>query len=228
MRESLAGIVLAGGKSRRLGTDKGRLALPDGRPLILSVIEALGSRCDEVVVVTDDLERYSDLALPARLATDILPGRGPLGGLHAGLRAVSAAFAFTAACDMPFLNPNLIAHMAGLPRSYQALVPRFEGRQHAAHAIYARACLPAIEDLLSESDGSLRELLARLDVRNLDEDEIRQHDPDGLSLFNLNEPQDLDRFRALSTRPRKGQPETSAEPGRVVECNVDLLSPGER
>ncbi len=78
-----AGIVLAGGKSQRMGTDKARLALPDGRPVILSVVEVLKSICGEVVVVTEVTGRYADLALPARRVTDIVPGCGPMGGLHA-------------------------------------------------------------------------------------------------------------------------------------------------
>lgn len=203
-REPLAGIVLAGGKSRRLGTDKGRLALPDGRPLVRSVVETLAAFCDEVVVVTDVRERYADLALGARHVTDIHPGRGPLAGLHAGLTAIEAPFALTAACDMPFLSAELLAYMAGLPRRYQALVPRTEGRWHPAHAIYARSCLPLIEQLLAEADSSMHDLISRLDVRELSEEELRRHDPEGLSLFNLNEPDDLDRFRSLSGRSATG------------------------
>ena len=75
-----AGIVLAGGKSQRMGTDKARLALPDGRPVILSVVEVLKSICGEVVVVTEATGRYADLALPARCVTDIAPGCGLMGG----------------------------------------------------------------------------------------------------------------------------------------------------
>ena len=179
-----AGIVLAGGKSQRMGTDKARLALPDGRPVILSVVEVLKSICGEVVVVTEATGRYADLALPARRVTDIVAGCGPMGGLHAGLRAIDAPFALAVACDMPLLNPRLLRYMADLTRDYDALVPSIGGIWQPLHTIYAKACLATVEDLLARDLLALTDLLSR--------------DPEGLSFLNLNEPDDLMRVRAVS------------------------------
>lgn len=195
MADPLAGIVLAGGKSQRMGTDKGRLVLADGRPLILAVVEAVSTVCSEVVVVTDRAGRYGDLVLPAHQVTDIVPGQGPLGGLHAGLGNVEAPFALTVACDMPFLNPRLLRYMADLPRHYEALVPRIEGRWQPLHAIYARACLPALEDLLAQGLRPLTDLLSRVRVKALPFATVRRFDPLGLSFLNLNEPDDLRRVQ---------------------------------
>jgi molybdopterin-guanine dinucleotide biosynthesis protein A len=90
--------------------------------------------------------------------------------------------------------------MAGLPRSYQALVPRSAGRDHPLHAVYARSCLPEVDALLATGGGSMQQLLDRLDVRRLDERDLRRFDPDGLSLLNLNEASDLERVRSLWER----------------------------
>lgn len=202
-RADLTGIVLAGGRSRRLGTDKASLTF-EGRLLLETVIERLSGVCSEVIVASGRTAEGRKTPRPVRFVADLAPGRGPLAGVQAGLAAATAEFALVVACDMPFLNPDLLSYMAGLPRRYQALVPRTAGRWHPAHAIYGRSCLPVIEELLAKRSSSMRELLSRLDVRELPEEELRRYDPQGLSLFNVNEPQDLERARALSNRSATG------------------------
>lgn len=181
-----------------MGTDKARIALPDGRPVILSVVEVLKSICGEVVVVTEASGRYADLALPARCVTDIVPGCGPMGGLHAGLREIDAPFALAVACDMPFLNPRLLRYMADLPRDYDSLVPSIGGIWQPLHTIYAKACLATVEDLLAGGLLALTDLLTRVRVRTLPFATVRRFDPEGLSFLNLNEPDDLMRVRAIT------------------------------
>lgn len=197
--------MLAGGRSRRLGEDKARLALNDGQPLILTVVQALRAVCDDVVVVTDRAGRFKDIALPAGVVTDTIGGRGPLGGLHAGLCNIDTPFALAVACDMPFLNKELLRFMAGLPRDYELLVPRAGGRWQMTHAIYARSCLSPVESLLSQRRGSLLDLLSKVAVTELEEAQFQQYDPAGLSFFNLNSPKDLVEGRAiLAGREREG------------------------
>ncbi len=208
-RADLTGIVLAGGRSLRLGTDKAGLTF-EGRYLLETVIERLSGVCSEVLVASGRSAEGRKTPRPVRFVADLAPGRGPLAGVQAGLAAATAEFALVVACDMPFLNPHLLSYMASLPRRYQALVPRAAGRWHPAHAIYARSCLPVIEELLAKRNSSMRELLSRLDVRELPEKELRRYDPEGLSLFNVNEPQDLVRARALSNRSATGPEGTSA------------------
>lgn len=194
MPAPLDGIVLAGGRSRRLGVDKAALVF-GGRTLLEIVVERLAGVCRNVVVACGRTENEGLPALPVRYVSDDIPGQGPLAGLQAGLRAIENEFALVVACDMPFLNPNLLVYMAALPRSYEALVPKAE-RWHPLHAVYARSSLPAVDRLLAEGRNSMEELLSRLKVRTLTEDEIYRHDPKGLSLFNLNGPADLKFARA--------------------------------
>jgi molybdopterin-guanine dinucleotide biosynthesis protein A len=194
--EPLDGIVLAGGKSRRLGVDKALLSL-GGAPLLQTVVQRVSEICPRVIVAVDRPGRYRRLGLPVTFVADAFPGLGPLAGLQAGLRACATPYALVVACDLPFLNVELLLHMAGLPRSHQALVPHSEGRDHPLHAIYARSCLPELDALLASGGGSMQQLLDRLEVRRLNEGDLRRFDPDGLSLLNLNEEADLERARSL-------------------------------
>ena len=197
--EPLDGIVLAGGQSRRLGIDKALLSL-GGAPLLQTVVQRVSQVCPRVIVAVDRPGRYRRLGLAARFVADASPGLGPLAGLQSGLRACSTGHALVVACDLPFLNVELLRYMVGLPRSYQALLPRSDGRDHPLHAVYARSCLPEVDALLAAGGGSMKHLLDRLDVRRLDDRDLRRIDPDGLSLLNLNEEPDLERARSLWER----------------------------
>ena len=197
--EPLDGIVLAGGQSRRLGIDKALLSLGGG-PLLQAAVQRVSQVCRRVIVAVDRPGRYRRLRLSADFVADASPGRGPLAGLQSGLQACSTEYALVVACDLPFLNVELLRYMAGLPRSWQALVPRAAGRDHPLHAVYARSCLPEVDALLAAGGGSMKQLLDRLDVRRLDERELHRLDPDGLSLLNLNEEADLERARVLWER----------------------------
>lgn len=200
--EPLDGLVLAGGRSERLALDKALVRF-GGVPLLRIVVERAARVCQQVVVAVDRPDRYQGLGLPARLVADRSPGLGPLSGLQAGLLACRTEHVLVAACDLPFLNVELLRHMARLPRSYQALVPWRDGRWHPLHAIYARSCLEAVDAMVAAGGGSMQELLGRLDVRRLDDEEMARLDPDGLSLLNLNERSDLARARALWKRLRR-------------------------
>lgn len=196
MTEPLDGVVLAGGKSRRLGVDKALLRVGD-EPLLRTVVDRVSQVCEEVVVAVDRPERYQELGLPAKFVADVSPGHGALSGLEAGLQACGTKHALVVACDHPFLNVKLLRHMADLPRSYDALTPWFDGLWHPLHCIYARSSLPVVNAMLAAGGGSMRELLARLNVRRLEERELRRLDPDGLSLLNVNQRSDVIRARAI-------------------------------
>src|SRR5919108_2948434 len=106
--EPTAGIILAGGQSRRMGQDKALMALR-GRTLIQRVMDALAPICDELILVTNTPDPYAHLAL--RMIPDAFPGAGSLGGLYSGLAAMIAEQAIAVACDMPFLNSELLRYL---------------------------------------------------------------------------------------------------------------------
>jgi molybdopterin-guanine dinucleotide biosynthesis protein A len=143
-----SGIILAGGRSRRLGEDKRALRLwGENAPTLLErTCAVLAPLCAELIVVLNDPEAWSGLS--ARLVRDSLPDGGALGGLYSGLLAAQRDHCLVVAADMPFLNADLLRAMLAYPPTYQALVPRRAQsgttRNQSAfeplHAIYRRDC----------------------------------------------------------------------------------------
>lgn len=201
MPTGFSGIVLAGGESRRLGEDKALLDF-GGRTLLEITVERLRAITADVVIACGAGPRAGWPEVEARTALDRTPGWGPLAGLEAGLKAIANEVAVAVACDMPFLNAELLRHMASLLDGHDAVVPVVGDRQHALHAVYSRGCLPVVEELL-ERRGSMRELLAAVRTRVVSEAEVRAVDPTGLSCFNLNSQQDLEAAREMWAGARR-------------------------
>ena len=197
-RAEVTGIVLAGGMSRRLGRDKAT-EIVGGEPLIRRVIGRLSSVIGQLVVVVNDRERAAMLALPdsAKVAVDIYPGKGSLGGIFAGLSAAYGAWGVVVACDMPFVNAGLFAHMLDLRDGFDAVVPHLDGRPEPTHAIYSKECLPYIQSRLERDELKIAGFFDEVRVRFVREEEIERLDPGKLSFFNINTQQDLDRALEL-------------------------------
>lgn len=187
----VTGAILAGGQSTRMGRNKALLPWEGG-----TVIEAVASLVrglfDHVLVVAADPEPYRFLGLPE--ARDHRPGLGPLGGVEAALRASPDPRVFIVACDMPFLSPDLIRHMASLPTA-PAVVPYMAGRPEPLHALYSRDALASVHSLLAEGERRVYALLDRLDVRRVEEDEVRRFGDPERVFANLNRPEDYRRAR---------------------------------
>jgi molybdopterin-guanine dinucleotide biosynthesis protein A len=199
---AVSGIVLAGGESKRLGAEKALLDF-GGSTLLEITVERLREVTADIVVACGQGKRPSWPSVDAQMVLDRSEGRGPLAGLDAGLRRIANEAAVVVACDMPFLNPALLALLAGRLETHAAVVPMFDGRYHALHAVYSQRCLPFVEDLLLKG-GSMRDLLAAVDTRVVPEVEVREVDPAGLSCFNLNVTADLEAARAIWVRERLG------------------------
>ena len=199
----VSGVVLAGGKSRRLGRDKA-VEPVGGEPLIARVIGRLTRVVGESIVVVNKAERGGELPLPpsARVVTDLYPGGGSLGGIFTGLKAARNEWVIVAACDMPFLNAELFAHLLSLRSGYDAVVPMLDGRPEPTHAAYSKACLPHMERRLEAGDLKIAGFFDTVRVRYLAQEEVEKFDPDRLSFFNINTQDDLDRALALVAQGR--------------------------
>jgi molybdopterin-guanine dinucleotide biosynthesis protein A len=205
----LSGIILAGGQSRRMGTDKAFLPV-GGRLLIERVLDVVASLSDDIVIVTNSPERYA--AFGARLVADVFPGTGALGGIYTGLQASRHAYGLVVACDMPFLNRELLRYMAGLADEFDAVVPALGTASpdpssvhtarkwdlHPLHAIYAKTCLAPIERALQRGDLRTIAFLSEVRVRYIGSTEVERFDPQRRSFFNANTPEELERARKMA------------------------------
>lgn len=189
-----AAAVLAGGKSRRMGRPKPFLTL-GGRPLIGRVIDALADVFSEIFIVTPDDAPFLDLGLP--VVADSRPGSGALGGVFTAVQAAALPQVLVVACDMPFLNPDLLAHLAVRASGHGAAVPRAADGLHPLHAVYAKRSHEALASALDRGAMKLVDVLPALDAVEMGEAEMRRFDPDLHSLFNVNRPLDLERARAV-------------------------------
>jgi len=195
-----------------MGRDKAFLDL-GGQPLIEIVLGRLSRVADDIIIVTNEPEKFANLGVT--LVGDVYQGRGTLAGIHAGLQAANHSHSLVVACDMPFLDPNLLRFMALLAADYDVVLPRLAPEEepvafgpegagraknrdlHPVHAVYSKTCLPHIEEALQGDDWRVIAFLPTVRVRYVERDEIELFDPQHLSLFNINTPADLDRAREL-------------------------------
>ncbi len=192
----MAGIILAGGSAKRMGGVRKPLQLLAGKTLLDRVVEKLNPLFDELVLVTDCPSLYP--SFPGLVVRDIHPGRGPVGGIEAGLRATSDSVSFVCGCDMPFLNKDLICYMESYASSYDIVIPRIGRFVEPLHAFYDRRTLDIIKTHLEQGYHRLGSLLvAPLSVYHINEDITRKFDPLLLSFFNINTWTDLELAHTL-------------------------------
>ena len=188
----ISAVVLAGGRSRRLGRDKAVEPL-GGVPLVSRVMDAVACVASEVVVVVAEPEQASRLPLPAgaRVARDLYPDSGSLGGIYTGLSAAAAPWALVVACDMPFLSRRLLSAMASAREGCDAVVPLVRGRPEPTHALYSRRCIAPIRRNLDAGVLKIAAFYDSVSVRYLPERDAEEMDPGLWSFFNVNTARDL-------------------------------------
>lgn len=193
--ENIAGIILAGGQSRRMGRNKALLSVPghESSTFIERVIALLAPLCAEILIVARDQEMaaaYAPLAR-ARIVTDLVSGHGPLMGLYTGLRETRMSHALVLAVDMPFAQPALLSYLLSLPRGDAVIVPVVNGVSQVLFAIYPRSIIPLIEARLHEGRRDPRSLLDIAPVKYIDEERLRRVDPELRSFVGVNTPEEL-------------------------------------
>jgi len=198
----MTSIILAGGRSSRLGRSKA-LQVIEGKSLIQWVVDRLAILSTEIVVATADGEPIPcTSAVMIKTVSDVYPGKGPLAGIYSGLRASTSPQAIVVGCDMPFLSVGLLDYMSRISVESDVVVPRIEDKVEPLCAVYSRSCLAPIQGLLEQNELRINELFTMVRVRYIGEDEINRFDPEHLSFFNVNGKADLDRARKLAARKR--------------------------
>ena len=205
MIETVTGVIVAGGKSRRFGSDKASASLR-GRPLLQWVRDALAPVVDEIVIVTAAGQTLPPMhpAIPATVVEDRETERGPLAGLATGFAVAASPVCFVASCDAPLLRISVVESVIAALGDHDAVLPEVAGFQQPLAAAYHReACLAAAEAALADGVNKVLDAFAGLDVLALSEDRLSRVDPDLRSFRNANTPEELARLATLldSTPP---------------------------
>jgi molybdopterin-guanine dinucleotide biosynthesis protein A/molybdopterin converting factor small subunit len=211
-----AAVVLAGGRSSRMGRPKGLLPF-DGIPLIVHIVERLKQEFGEVVVVAAPGQELP--SMDVTLVRDDVAYQGPVGGIAYGLRASTREVNFVTSCDSAFLNMSLAAHVVAAIAGHDVAVPRWEGRFQPLHAAYRRSVLPLLEQQLERGELRPVYLFDKVPTRRIEADEVRPLDPGGWSFFNMNTPEDYAAALERWSRHDRG----GARQDDRIPCTVELF-----
>lgn len=171
-----------------------------GVPLIARVVETMRLVTEDVMLVGQDLTRFAWLK-GVRMYQDILPGIGPLAGIYTALQYARSHQCLIVACDMPFLNPALLAFLAQTAAGWEAVVPSIGGRLQPLHAVYARSCLPLLREMFRQGQHCPLDMYPRVRTHYVTEEELRAYDPGLFSFLNVNTPADWENALRLSQTP---------------------------
>jgi len=200
----MTGIILAGGKSTRIRTNKALLKIPsseagvEDKTFIRIIVEKLRKIFNEIIIVTNNPEQHKSLAV--KMVKDIIPDKGSLGGLYSGLVHSETSHSFVVAVDMPFLNLELVKYMKQFCARYDVIVPKIQGTYEPLHSIYSRDCIPYIEKQLQDNNLRIIEFFPEVRVKEIKETFIRKFDPELLSFFNINTQEDYQKALKLSSK----------------------------
>ncbi|MFC1901690.1 molybdenum cofactor guanylyltransferase [Chloroflexota bacterium] len=192
-------IILAGGKSLRLGHDK-VLEKIGNESLLERVISRIDSISKDIIIVTAEERSFPQLAGRSKVKTvsDILPGRGSLGGIYTGLVTSESFCNLVIACDMPFLNQPLLSYMIEVSDGFDFVLPRVNNQFEPLHAVYTKNCIAPIEAILNRGRKVIIDLFDFVKVKYIEAEEVDRFDPQHLSFFNINTSGNLELARKIA------------------------------
>ncbi|MCR4295834.1 MAG: molybdenum cofactor guanylyltransferase [Elusimicrobia bacterium] len=197
MIDEMTGVVLAGGRSSRFGANK---ALADwkGAPLVQSVVNSLLEVMPKVLVVTKNAAELAFLKSErVSIVEDLCADGHPMGGIFTALSGLKTRHAFVAACDMPFVRPELIYALWHSRADYDAVIPVWRDKRQPLCGVYARGCVGMIRASIAEDSLGIAPLFDLLRTRFMLEKEVAGVDPQGLSFMDIDTREDYERAKGL-------------------------------
>lgn len=181
----MSAVILAGGKSSRMGQDKAFLKIGN-RTIVEYQLQRLSPLFEELLLSTNLPEKFAHLGLET--VQDFIPDRGPLVGIYSSLLKARYSHLFAIACDMPFISPGLITYMKEDCKDYDVTVPETERGLEPLHAIYSKTCLPAMKEYVGKKDGKGRviEFFPQVKVRVVTKEEISSIPGGNEAFLNFN------------------------------------------
>jgi molybdopterin-guanine dinucleotide biosynthesis protein A len=210
---TVTGVILAGGSSSRMGSNKALLPCPGGL-FIETVHRQLADIFSDVLLVTNTPDHYAFLR--CRTVTDLIPGAGPLAGIHGALSHCTTPYIFVVACDMPWLQAAMIRHLVAAAAGYDVVIPHGDKGQEALHAVYGKGALPAVTQALQAGKRRIVSFFDQVRVRQILSADIARFDPEFRSFQNINTPEEYYRFREELRSVRESVPPLLTAPERPV------------
>ncbi len=200
MKYACTGVILAGGKNSRLPGKK-KTFHRVGDQMMLTRIHTLFSKLfSEVILVVNDPKAF--LGWDALVVTDIIPARCALAGLHAGLFYASNPWAYVTACDVPFVNEQVIRYLVNQrAKGLEVIIPRTDEGIEPLAALYSKECILPIETTLNNHIFMIKKFFRKKKVREIPASVLKKLDPDMRFVFNVNTPEDLETAIALAEHP---------------------------
>ncbi len=189
INSQLSIAIMAGGKSSRMGRDKAFVRF-QGRPMIEIVKEHVSGLGDELILITNKPTEYAHLNLP--MYSDLYKDHGPLAGIYTAVIKAAHPHTLIVACDMPWLNPDLLNYMITQRHTADIVIPRWQKFPEPLHAIYSKACLAPIQENLEAKQLKITRFFNKVTVNYLDKETIEQVGGNGRSFANINTPQELE------------------------------------
>lgn len=185
---SVGAIILAGGKSRRMGMDKSML-LVNGRPAIEHILSQLEPLFEQILISANDKDKYAYLGRP--IVQDKQPGAGPIMGIVSALEQAKSNINFVVACDIPVIDKPFLNKMLEGAEKYDAVIPVSDGGHlEPLFAIYNKSLVPHMQDMLKKGTRKIIDTFPGRNIRH-----IKMKDTSWL--INLNTSQDYKRFLEL-------------------------------
>lgn len=196
-----AAIILSGGKSSRMGTNKALLKI-NKKTNIERIADNLKVLFDDIILVTNEPEQYQFLGL--KMVSDQYPGMGPLAGVHAGLEASDFEVNFVVACDMPFVSVELANALVNNCSHYDAVVPVINGKQHPLFSVFKKETANQIEQSIAGGRLRVKHLLDDLKVLYVTETELQAYSQLDLErvFFNMNHPNEYEEAKKWAEQER--------------------------
>lgn len=193
--QQISVAILAGGQSRRMGRDKAFLPVGE-RPVIERVMERVAPLTDDLTLIANEPALYCHLGCQS--VGDVYPGKGSLGGIYTAIHAARHDYCLVVACDMPFLNPDLLRYLIELTPGYDVVIPRVEEFPETMHAVYGKRCLEPIQRRLLAGQLKIIGFFDEVRVRYIERAEVARFDPTFRSFLNMNTPADWERVQRLA------------------------------
>lgn len=205
MRFFGSAVVLAGGKSSRMGFNKAFIKV-HGKPIIEIILNRLATVFDDLIVVTNEPNKYKNLK--ARIVTDMIKGAGPLGGIHSGLKTAQSRYVFVMACDMPFISLKYIDYMKTIAAEYlpDAVISCKGNWVEPFHAFYSKNIIEDIETNIKDGSFKIFDTIKNECLIRIDEKKVREYSPNLDIFINLNNREELEKFYTI-TESAGGQDE---------------------